>query len=80
MISQSIRIKCPVRGFSTPTKWNLAEFSGLSRIWQNLADIIDITDIADIVDIVNIANIIDIADIVDIIVGIGLYIPLPLTI
>jgi len=60
-----------VRGFSTPTKWNLAEFGGLSRIWQNLADIVDIVDIA------NIANIADIADIT---VGTGPYIPLPLTI
>jgi len=70
MILQSIRIKCPVQSFSTPTKWNLAEFGGLSRIWQNLVDIADIADIADIVDIVNIANI---ANIADIIVGIGPY-------
>jgi len=26
-----------MRGFSTPTQWNSAEFG--SRIWQNLADI-----------------------------------------
>jgi len=45
IISQLISIKCPIRGFSTPTKWNLAEFGGLSRIWQNLIDIADIADI-----------------------------------
>jgi hypothetical protein len=83
IISQSIRIKCPVRGFSTLTKWNLVEFGGLSRIWQNLADItdiadiVDIADIADIIDIVDIANIANITDIADIIVGTDPYIPLP---
>jgi hypothetical protein len=71
MILQLIRIKCPMRGFSTLTKWNLVEFSGLSRIWQNLADIADIVDIVDIANIANITNII---------VGIGPYIPLPLAI
>jgi len=72
-----------MRGFSTPTKWNLVEFGGLSRIWQNLADIadiVDIADIADIIDIVDIANIANIADIADITVGTGPYIPLPLAI
>ena len=78
-----------MQGFSTLTKQNLAEFSGLSRIQQNLvdianiidiADIVDITDIADIVDIVDIINITDIADIIDITVGIGPYISFPLII
>ena len=52
-------------GFSTPIKQNLAEFSRLSRIWQNLADIADIANIADIADII---------------VETGPYIPFPLTI
>ena len=54
-----------MRGFSTPTKQNSAEFDGLGRIWRNLADITDIADIADITDIA------DIADIADITVGTG---------
>jgi len=44
-ISQSIRIKVPVRSFSTLTRQNRTQF------WQNLADIADIVDIADIADI-----------------------------
>ena len=95
IILQSIRIKRPIQGFSTLIKWNLVEFSGLSRIWQNLVDIVDIADIVDIidiaaiadiadivdiVDIANITNIADITDIADITLGTGPYIPLPLTI
>jgi len=61
----------PRAGLFYPNQVEFSRIQWTCRIWQNLVDIADIADIVDIADI---------ADIADIIVGIGLYIPLPLAI